>query len=453
LVSSRIVAASSPEIRTATAVGGNTFFRGRPGLTSLGEAAKYPLRDSRVNATLTPDRAARPAADPVVGLLTQPHLALLLNVIESTLLVTPAGRPHPRALRPVPEGMSIRGRAAVSAACGAVAIAASTALLSAAPGQAYATDIYSSPVSFDVVTSNDSGLPCATLPPAPQHVTVHGHLTGPAGKLDSDGVHGTLYSHGDGYDETFWRYRGDARYDYVDDMSRRGHVSVTIDRLGYGSSDKPNGNTVCFGTEASVLHQIIGQLRAGSYRGDRTPRFDRVGLVGHSASGIIAEQEAAGFHDIDALGVLSSGELTATPLVLQRATEQQLRCLTAPDGYAGLEADTAQFRADHLYNVEPKIADDLAAHRTEDACAGTRNAAQAIVGNPARNNLITVPVLVMAGANDPFFPHPARQAATFSRSEKVTVHEIPETGHAIAFARTAPLFRDDMNHWLDDAAL
>jgi pimeloyl-ACP methyl ester carboxylesterase len=173
-------------------------------------------------------------------------------------------------------------------------------------------------VAFHVVTRNHSGVPCVDTPDGRQ-VVVRGHLTGPSSELDGHDVDGTLYSHGDGYGEYFWRYPGDERYNYVEQMARRGHVSVTIDRLGYGDSDKPNGNSICFGVEADVLHQIVGQLRDGSYTGDKSPRFDKIGLVGHSASGLIVEQEAAGFHDVDALGVLDSGELNITPLALERA--------------------------------------------------------------------------------------------------------------------------------------
>jgi pimeloyl-ACP methyl ester carboxylesterase len=291
-------------------------------------------------------------------------------------------------------------------------------------------------------------VPCAAAP-VERHVTVRGHLTGPSDEL-RDGVDGTLYAHGNGYGEFFFRWTGDPEYDFVDDMADRGHVSVTIDRLGYGDSDKPDGNEICFGTEADVLHQIVQQLRDGSYHGGDTPSFGRVALVGHSASGLIAEQEAAGFHDVDALGVLSSGAATASPLVLQRTGEAQLRCLTAGDGYAGLEGSAAQFRADHLYNIDRAIADEVTERRTEDACGGTRNAGQAVGANPVRNNTITVPVLLLVGKDDKFFAmNPAAQAATYSQSRKVTLVELADTGHALAFGRTAPRFRDEVHGWLD----
>jgi pimeloyl-ACP methyl ester carboxylesterase len=352
----------------------------------------------------------------------------------------------------------------VLAACG-LALAAALSLSITGVARAVDSDhIVSVPVEFHVVTSNNSGLPCVATP-GNEDVVVRGHLTGPSSRLSDGHLAGTLYSHGDGYAEYFWRYPTNGKYNYVDQMAHRGHVSITIDRLGYHDSDKPNGNQLCFGVEADVLHQIIGQLRRGSYSGPRTPRFDRVGLVGHSASGLIAEQEAAGFHDIDALGVLDSGELNATPLTLQRAGEQQLRCLLAPDaltgllnprsprGYAPLEADDAQFRSDHLHNVEPDIAGNLIRWRTKDACAGTRNAAQALAGNPVRNNLVTVPVLLLAGAQDKLFPNPGLQALTYRQSPHVTVRVVPDAGHAVAFARTAPIFQHDMDTWLDSTGL
>ena len=349
-----------------------------------------------------------------------------------------------------------RALRAMSVAGLGVAVLAGTALLVPGVGGVDRADgggdASSVPVAFDVVTHNDSGLPCDPLTLGGRHVTVRGHLTGPSSDLDSDQVEGTLYTHGDGYDESFWRYSGPGsdggNYDYADQMARRGHVSVTIDRVGYGASDRPNGNSVCFGSEADVLHQVIKQLRDGSYHGDDTPRFGRVGLVGHSAGGLIVEQEAAGFHDVDALGVLDSGELDAQPLVVLRLGQEQVRCLTSSDVYAPLEGSDAEFRSDHLHNVEPEIADYLTAHRTNDACAGLRNSGQAIAGNAIRNNTIGVPVLLLAGANDRFFNNIELQAVTYSRSPKVTVQTVPETGHAVAFSRNAPIFQADMDRWL-----
>lgn len=346
----------------------------------------------------------------------------------------------------------------VLAAVGAV-LATTAGLLAGGPAVSSATerggDTVSVPVEFPVTLQNRTGLPCVQTP-GPRNAVVRGRIVGPKKQVEAGTVAGTLYSHGDGYDANFWSYDRNANYDYTADMARRGKVSVTFDRLGYGRSDKPNGNAVCLGTEADVASQIVGQLRGGTYRGAPAtkPRFSRVGLVGHSASGFVVEQEAAAFRDVDALGVISSGELSVTPRVLQRGLEQQQRCLTSPDGYAGLEANAAEFRADHIApNTEPAIADDLTARRTRDACAGTRNVVQIVAGNPLRNNLIRVPVLVAAGQQDRFFPNANLQAPTYSGSPKVTLKQFPDTGHALLFGRTAPAVRDVLSAWLTENRL
>jgi len=38
-----------------------------------------------------------------------------------------------------------------------------------------------------------------------------------------------------------------------------------IDRLGYGSSSIPPGAATCIGSQATILHEIVQDLRSGSY--------------------------------------------------------------------------------------------------------------------------------------------------------------------------------------------
>lgn len=311
-----------------------------------------------------------------------------------------------------------------------------------------ADQVVSVPVEFTVRVENRA-VPCLETTANPPTAVVRGTLTGPADALRRGPVAGAVLSHGDGYDETFWTFP-DRRYNIVEDLARRGHVSVSYDRLGYGDSDKPNGNGICFGHEATVLDQVLDQLRAGTYRAEGAqPRFSRIALVGHSASGLIVEQTAGLLGGVDALGAISTGLEASTPLVVQRAVEQQGRCLTAPDGYAGLEGDDAQFRADHLFDVEPRVAAALTENRTMDACAGTRNL-QSIPPNSLTNIAnLRVPVLAVAGAQDRFFPNVALHAATFASSPAVTTEVIPRTGHAVAFSGEAARFRDVLAGWLE----
>lgn len=335
---------------------------------------------------------------------------------------------------------------------GAAAAVALTLVVT--PAAIGAEEVSSSPVEFDVVVRNDSGAPCLGTPDG-QHAVMRGVLVGPSEKVESGTVDGALYSHGNGYGRFFWNWTEDSEYNYALDMARRGHVSLAIDRLGYEDSDAVDGNAVCWGHEADVLHQVIGQLRAGSYRGERTPTFAHLALVGHSASGFIADQEAAGFHDVDALGIISSGEFAAgeSPVVAERVTGHQARCAGRTDGFAPLEADEAEFRSDHIVNMADDIASKIVARRNDDACAGTRNAATAVAAAATRNGTIDVPVLLLAGDHDAFFPDQESQARTYSGSRDLDVVTIMDSGHALAFGRTAPVFRDEMDRWLDKNAL
>ena len=117
----------------------------------------------------------------------------------------------------------------------------------------------------------------------------------------------TLYLHGLGLGEWLWNFQPVKSYNFVAGMARAGHASVTVDRLGYGASDKPpDGKSVCIGSQADVAHQIVGQLKAGSYtvQGGKARKFKRVGLVGHSAAGQISITEAYTYRDLKALVVV-----------------------------------------------------------------------------------------------------------------------------------------------------
>jgi len=120
-------------------------------------------------------------------------------------------------------------------------------------------------------------------------------------------------------------------------------VSVVIDRLGYGRSDKPAGSGSCFGGQADIAHQIVQQLRSGRYDGVVSPRFRRIALAGHSAGGLTAETEAFSFADVDAIAVIAYADQPLTPVAQVAADEAAAICArggqpvygtTGPAGYA-----------------------------------------------------------------------------------------------------------------------
>src|SRR4051812_47695055 len=112
-------------------------------------------------------------------------------------------------------------------------MAAVLALMVPGVAAARTTKIASVPVSFQVANTNAPGAPkCA---PDGATYTVRGHITGPAGFRPAGA---TLYLHGLGLGEWLWNFPVQ-RYSFVRAMARAGHVSVSVDRLGYGQSDRP----------------------------------------------------------------------------------------------------------------------------------------------------------------------------------------------------------------------
>src|SRR3954454_19664320 len=182
-----------------------------------------------------------------------------------------------------------------------VAVVAATAgVLVAAPARAATpVDVVSRPGSFAVVDTNTSGVPC---PSDGARYTVRGHLTGPPAALTSRRAEAvTVYLYGEEAGEWNWHLTSMPAYDHATQMARLGHVSLTIDELGYGASGRPsNGNLTCQGAEADITHQIVQQLRSGTYASGSTPgvSFSHVVLAGHDVGAEVAEIEAYSYADI-----------------------------------------------------------------------------------------------------------------------------------------------------------
>src|SRR4051794_852677 len=177
-----------------------------------------------------------------------------------------------------------------------------------APASATAkTKTASYPVSFTVANVNRSSVPNVPCSADGATYTVVGHLTGPKNALGKKGRNATIYLHGLGLGEWLWNFTAVPSYNYVRNQATKGHISVSVDRIGYGASGHPPGLASCIGSQADVAHQIVQQLRAGSYgvTGTTPVAFKKVALVGHSAAGAIATVEAYSFGDVSALAIVS----------------------------------------------------------------------------------------------------------------------------------------------------
>lgn len=297
-------------------------------------------------------------------------------------------------------------------------------------------------VSFTVTNTNHTRLSCAT---DGRGYTIRGHLVGTRRELRSGRV--TLYLHGLGFGEFFWRLQGVAGYDFSAGLARRGHASVVIDRLGYGASGKPQGRGSCIGGQAEIAHQIIGQLKAGRYRGRLTPRFRRVGLIGHSAGGQITEVESYSFKDAAAIGVLAYADQGFSAFQLAAAKTAAQICAmggqrsggtAGPTGYAKLGQTPAQAVKGFFFSATAAIRAAVLPQLTRNPCGDLASYSAAPVTDKLNVSRIHVPVLAVQGAEDRLFPPPdvRRQAKLFIGSRSVTYATLPDAGHALTFERS-----------------
>jgi hypothetical protein len=127
----------------------------------------------------------------------------------------------------------------------AVLVSMAVGAIGSAP--ALGASIVQIPVAFQVKNTNTSQAPCTSGLPDGSTYTIRGHISGPAAALRAGAGRAitpvTLYLFGYEAGEWNWDLKGVAGYDYAAEMANRGHVSLTIDELGYGASGHPaNGN-------------------------------------------------------------------------------------------------------------------------------------------------------------------------------------------------------------------
>jgi pimeloyl-ACP methyl ester carboxylesterase len=217
---------------------------------------------------------------------------------------------------------------------------------------------------------------------------------------------------------------------------------VTIDRLGYDSSGKPQGLRSCIGGQADIAHQLIGDLKSGHYRGSLTSKFRRVGLIGHSAGGQIAEVEGYSFKDAAAIGVLAYADQGASPFQLELAKGATEVCdaggepsdeTSGPGGYAKLGQTKQQGREAFFSSAPAKVQFETLNILTANPCGDLASYGSAPATNLAEIGRITVPVLTVQGGKDTLFPVPdvQVQSTLYTGSSSVTYADLPNSAHAL----------------------
>ena len=319
--------------------------------------------------------------------------------------------------------------------------------------------VTSLPVSFEVENVNRSKVACATDGAT---YTVRGHIVGPTKELRRERVKGaTLYLHGLSFGEFFWDFAQAQNYDFANNQAKAGQVSVVIDRLGYVSSDKPEGNSICVGSQADIAHQIVLDLRAGSYKvtpSGQAPEFSRVVLAGHSYGGQIAQVAAYSFGDIDGLIVIGYADRVQSQVLKDNAAYAAKVCASGglrvggagPAGYAPFGAPEGAAAA--LFNIaDPAVQSAALQLLTLDPCGDTASFAPAVAVDLVNVPSIEVPVLIITGGSDALFPVPAGpdQASLFTGAASVDQVTLPNFAHAITLEHAyVPSALRPYNDWL-----
>ncbi|MFL5824396.1 MAG: alpha/beta fold hydrolase [Solirubrobacteraceae bacterium] len=357
--------------------------------------------------------------------------------------------------RPSVRGSCVRSLVAVLGVVLWIAIA-----VPPASARAASPSVVELPVSFQVTNSNTSQDPC--LSDGGQY-TIRGHITGPASALgESPAPPVTMYLYGYEGGEWNWDLKRVPGYDYAAEMARLGHVSLTLDELGYGASDHPqDGNLTCQGALADIAHQIIGDLRSGDYslQGGPGIQFTTVVLAGHDVGGQVAEIEAYSYNDINGLILATWADQGFTPWIIERSVIAANDWCTAsplqtppgsPTSYVHFVSDH-EFRTLLFYDANPHVIAATAAQRNPNPCGIMRSGPIAVQFDPAKTQSVTTPLLDVYGAQDTLvWSHAgeAQQQDNFGSKDKTTVF-IPDAGHFPMFEGSAPLFRAAISSWLD----
>jgi len=306
-------------------------------------------------------------------------------------------------------------------------------------------------VSFTVRNTNRSGVPCFS---DGRTYTVRGTLVGPAHELAArDTARINVLVHDITTGAWFWRMPGHPEVDYAGRLADDGEVSLVIDRLGYDESPVRSGSSTCLGSQADVLHQVIGQVRAGS---SLVPAADDVVVHAHSVGAAIAQAEAAKWKDVDGLVLMSWSDAGVSLRAIAESAAQHTVCLTgggrdgAPRGYAWYGRTPAQFRTLHFSSASDALQVHAASLRNPDPCGDALSLAQLVAVGNVLTRSIDVPVLLLYGGRDVLNrpDAPTLQRVAYSSKAAVTVDTDPAAGGALPLEAGAAALRARVHEWL-----
>lgn len=313
------------------------------------------------------------------------------------------------------------------------------------------------PVRFTVQNVNRSKAACNTDGRTYQ---VNGHLTAPAELLERPDKLVTFYQHGIAAGEWYWRLDAPG-YHHAEEMAKRGHASLTINRLGYDGSDTPNGLDMCIGGQADITHQIVQQLRNGGYQVDgldRAPTFTTVVLAGHDIGGQIAQIASYSFADIDGLVIMGWADRGLTDEAYTRFFGALTACLQGgvpaenpddPSGYAYFDVGSRPFVEGNFHDTEQMVLDIATPQQNRHPCGDMASQLEANTIDLQHLDEIDVPVLFVYGEHDARIRGGAAHEALFTGTDDTALLIVPHAGHYVGLARNAGQVHDALASWLD----
>jgi pimeloyl-ACP methyl ester carboxylesterase len=355
-----------------------------------------------------------------------------------------------------PRSATVMGTAARRGVAAISAIAAGLVGLALAPP--------ASAAGLGALTCSAHTVPVAITDPGPADQTMWGQLCY-RGSREPATVQ--LLVHGASYDHLYWNFPyGNGYYSYVDAATAAGYATFDIDRIGDGNSSHPPSSGVDLTSGAVALHYAVAALRAGAVDGHA---FRHVIMVGHSLGSVEAWIEAARYDDVDA--VIITGAL--------HQLNPDLAALAAADVYSAV--DDPKFAGSGLdlgylttrpgtrgpLFYDPATADPavIATDETDKdtSTVGELDDLLALESEPTAeqpSTQITVPVLVVVGADDNIFctgvtVYNCASAASVQSYESqfyppaahLKAVVIPDTGHDLALSTTAPITDAVMLGW------
>ena len=200
-------------------------------------------------------------------------------------------------------------------------------------------------------------------------------------------------------------------------LARRGFGVLAVDRVGYGASSRPDGDSLDFEVQAAQLHEVIQAARSGAL-GFTPPA---IVTMGPSLGADVIIVEAGTYHDVDGVVVAFHSSQLQPELF-----EVDVSAWFAQGPYFdfGVEFRTRFFYAEP-WALDRIIREDNATRSLVPR--GEIAAALANASAPFRSSLV-VPVLLMQADHDELFV-PLDDSDLFSSSPDVDFVLLRNTGH------------------------